>query len=289
MRILKYELKKIWHPGVLLALAIMGIIFGYLFLEMPLKYFPNGHPMKEQYEQMKQWTKKYGTTLEENEYTDAKKEISDLTAEADRRIKKDERFIKEGITSYEKLIEAKNALLNSKEEEEREPQEWESLLNSKEYDWIGYQIETLSSMIYSYEIRYSHLEEKKENQTTIQQARIDDLIRNHKLDGIMSYGALGNINEYSRRVITFILFSMLVLLAPVVTRDRLTNMQQLQWSSKKGRKLLGTQFLALLLSALILLVIDLVIFIGAYSTLGTGFFGTTLFILLSVFSFFGLI
>ncbi|MCI8409003.1 MAG: hypothetical protein HFJ09_06995 [Lachnospiraceae bacterium] len=61
-------------------------------------------------------------------------------------------------------------------------------------------------------------------------------------------------------------------MAPVVTRDRLANMQQLQWSSQKGRKVLGTQFLALLLSAFILTVIDLVIFIGAYSTLGTGVF-----------------
>ena len=103
MRILKYELKKIWHPGVLVVLAILGVVFGYLFLEMPLKYFPNGHPMKEQYEQMKQWTKKYGTTLEENEYKDAQKEVQELIARADTMIKKEERFSKEGITTYKRL------------------------------------------------------------------------------------------------------------------------------------------------------------------------------------------
>ncbi|MDE7423633.1 MAG: hypothetical protein K2N51_08075 [Lachnospiraceae bacterium] len=271
MRILKYELKKIWHPGVLVTLAILGVVFGYLFLEMPLKYFYE-HPGKEDYEQMKQWTKKYGTTLEENEYTDAQKEVQELIARADTMIKKEERFSKEGITSYKRLEDARSALLCMEGEEEREPQEWENLLYSEEFDWIGYQIDTLSSMLYSYDIRYQYFEEKKENKTAVQQKRIDDLIQNRKLDGIMPFGAMGNINEYSRWEITFILLSILILLAPVVTRDRLTNMQQLQWSSKQGRKVLITQLGAVLLSTAILVIIELVIFIGVYSTLGTQFF-----------------
>lgn len=272
MRILKYELKKIWHPGVLVVLAILGVVFGYLFLEMPLKYFPNGHPMKEQYEQMKQWTKKYGTTLEENEYKDAQKEVQELIARADTMIKKEERFSKEGITTYKRLEDARSALLCMEGEEEKEPQEWENLLYSQEFDWIGYQIDTLSSMLYSYNIRYERLEKQKENQTAVQQKRIDDLIQNRKMDGIMPYEAMGNINEYSCWAITFILLSVLILLAPVVTHDRLTNMQQLQWSSKQGRKVLGTQLGAVLLSTTILVIIELVILIGAYSTLGTQFF-----------------
>ncbi|MBD5087345.1 MAG: hypothetical protein HDT30_00820 [Clostridiales bacterium] len=268
MRILKYELKKIWHPGVLVALAILGVVFGYLFLEMPLKYFYEQYE-KEQYEQMKQWTKKYGTTLEENEYTDVQKEFQELIARADTMIKKEERFSKEGITTYEDLS---RALLCIEEEVEREPQEWENLLYSEEFDRIGYQIDNFYDMLFCYDIRYQYFEEKKENKTAVQQKRIDDLIQNRKLDGIMPFGAMGNINEYSRWAITFILLSILILLAPVVTRDRLTNMQQLQWSSKQGRKVLITQLGAVLLSTAILVIIELVIFIGVYSTLGTQFF-----------------
>lgn len=269
MRILKYELKKIWHPGMVLGLAMIGVVFGYLFLEVPLKYFPT---VKEQYEQMKQWTKKYGTTLEENEYTDAKKKLSYLIDKADKMIRKDKRFTEDGITSYKEFENAKSQLLSSEEEEGREPKEWEELLYSEEVDRIGYQIEVLSRMLYEYEIRYSYLEEKKINQPTMQQARIDDLILNHKLDGIMPYEVLQNINEYSRWAITFILFSVLMFLAPVVIRDRFTNMQQLQWSSKRGRKVLGTQLGAVLLSTMILVAIELIILVGAYSTLGTQYF-----------------
>lgn len=69
--VLKMEFKKIWNLKILLIIAVMGLLFGFLFLEFPLNYFPNGPQCEQQYKLMHEWTKKYGTTMDKTEYKDA--------------------------------------------------------------------------------------------------------------------------------------------------------------------------------------------------------------------------
>lgn len=268
MRLIKYEFLKIWRPSVLLALFVLSLVFGYMFLSFPLQHFPNGHPSAESYQLMEDWTKKYGTTMDETNYADAVIEKTELINEINTFIKENVTFSNANIHSYDEWLVA-----HSKETEptKSEYAAWD-LFYSVDSQWLGYRIDMLENALDAYEVRYSSLDTKDKMYTAAQQKRISDLISGEKLDGMMSYEAIDNLQEYSWWGITFILLSVLILLVPTITRDRLVNLRQLQWSSKCGRNILKTQFVAMVLSVIVLVVMELGVLIFAYSTLGTQIF-----------------
>lgn len=265
MRLIKFEFMKIWRPSVLLALLVLGLVFGYMFLAFPLQHFPNGHPETESYLLLKHWTEKYGTTMDETEYANATIEKTELVNEINSFIKTNSQFSNAGINSYDELC-----VISSKETDwtGNELAAWE-LFYSADSKWLGYRIASLEKALDAYDVRYSALDAKDKKYTANEQLRISDLISGDKLDGIMPYAAIDNLQDYSRWSITFILLSVLILLVPTITRDRLVNLRQLQWSSKCGRKILNAQFMAMMFSVIVLVVIELAVLTAAYSTLET--------------------
>lgn len=265
MRLIKFEFMKIWRPRVLLALLALSLAFGYMFLSFPLQHFPNGHPDTESYSLMEHWTEKYGTTMDETEYADAVLEKSELENEINLFIKANGQFSNAGIQSYDEWC-----VINLKETDWTENELAASrVYYSADSKWLGYRIAILENALNAYDVRYNELEATDKQYTATEQVRISDLISGNKLDGIMPYVVIDNLQEYSQWGITFILLSVLILLVPTITRDRLVNLRQLQWSSKCGRKILNAQFMAMMFSVIVLVVIELVVLIAAYSTLGT--------------------
>lgn len=233
---LKEELKKIWKPKILLIIVVMGLLFGFLYLDMPLNNFAKEHPITEQHQLMKDWLKKYGTEMDESEYKDALQELKNRLGV------KDEKADGSKLISY-----------------------------ASEKDGYSQQA---ASALFDYELRYEGLNDKlKENvYTTVERARVKDIIQNKKRDGILHYQVVGNIMEYWRWASVFIVLSVMVLTAPVITKDALTGVRKLQYSSKCGRKIFKTQFFATILSSAILTVLEVLIFTSLYAKLRTGQF-----------------
>lgn len=268
MRLIKFEFMKIWRPSVLLALLVLGLVFGYMFLAFPLQHFPNGHPDTESYLLMEQWMEKYGDTMDETEYMDAVLEKNALENEANTFIKASSQFSNAGIHSYEEW-----SVVNVQETDWTENElAANNVFYSAEGAWLGYRMAVLENALDAYDIRYSALDATDKKYTITELVRITDLISGNKLDGIMPYVVIGNLQAYSQWGITFILLSVLILLVPTITRDRLVNLRELQWSSKCGRKIQNAQFMAMMLSVIVLVVIELAVLIAAYSTLGTQVF-----------------
>ena len=103
MRILYYELRIIWRLPVVLAIIFLGAVHYFLFLDFEIRFFPNGHPAAEKYALAQEWTKKYGSTMEPDEYADAKQNYAALAAKADARIAADSRFRAHGFSRWEQL------------------------------------------------------------------------------------------------------------------------------------------------------------------------------------------
>lgn len=230
---LKLEFKKIWKLKILLVIAVMGLLFGLIYLDMPLSNFPNGHPAAEQYQVMREWLEKYGMEMDESEYQDALRELKNELGV------KDEKADGDALTRYD-------------------------------VEEDGYS-QAVASALYEYELRYEELNDKlKENAyTPAEQARIKDIIQNKKRDGILYYQIMGNVMEYWRWASVFIILSVMVLAAHVITKDTLAGIRTLQYSSKCGRKVLKTQFFATVLSAATLTVLEMLIFVAVYAKLGT--------------------
>lgn len=231
--LLKMELKKIWKPWILLVIAGMGLLFGFLFLEFPLNYFPNGPQCEEQYRLMQEWAEKYGTEMDLAEYRDASEELKKMLGVTD------------GTADGDALISY--------------------AADSSEY------LQQWASALYEYEKRYEILNQNiNENvYTGAEQIRVEDVIRNEKRDGILPYEAMGNAFEYWRWVLVFLVFSVMVLLAPNVTKDALTGVYKLQYASKRGRNIIRTQFFAAVLSAFGIVILEIMIFAACYAKLGT--------------------
>ena len=43
---LKEEMKKIWRPGILAVLILLGFVYYTMYLEFYIQYFPNGPEYK---------------------------------------------------------------------------------------------------------------------------------------------------------------------------------------------------------------------------------------------------
>ena len=234
MMLLKMELGHIWKPKLLLVLLAAGLLYGFLFLEFPLNYFPNGHPAEEQFQLMADWSERYGIEMDEEEYQDA---VERLKTEL-------------GVTDPDA--------------------DGESMLEPMDTDYSEYDAQWASAL-YEYELRYESLNQRLEegDGSEAERARIRDMIDHEKRGGILPYEVMGNAMEYWRWVSGFLLLSVMLLLAPTVTKDTLTGVGTLQYTSKKGRRVLQTQALAMALSAAGIVLLELLIFGGLYAGLGT--------------------
>lgn len=153
------ELKKIWKPKILFVIVLIGLLFGYLRLEFPLKYFPNGHPQKEQYQLVLEWTEKYGITMEEEERLAAEEPLALLKEQA-------------------RVLEKRDAPIGEND--------------------VRYQAEALEGALFAYDIRYQHYDVDLENCTFAQQKRLRTLYDEKKLDGLLPYEIMENAQQYWR-------------------------------------------------------------------------------------------
>lgn len=270
MKLLFFEMKKIWSPLIIASLLILGIVYGYLFLSVSLTNFPNGHPMIEQYDLIKSWTAQYGTAMDDGERIAAEQGLSPLYSEAEEYILSDVRFSAVKIYNYDDYsafyLETNTAV-------DPAPSDLTiaNLLYTEEFDYIGYRIDTVISALVAYDIRNDRLLNARYD-TVQEQQRIENLVNNEMTNGIMAYEAVGNLDEYSRWCSIFLILSVIVLLAPSLVRDRLNGIQSLQWSSKTGRRIISCQFGAIIISAVILIIIELAVMVGLYSMLSTKYF-----------------
>lgn len=248
MMVLREEIRKIWNGKIVFMLILMGVLYFYLFMSFNVRYFPNGHPALEQYQLMSDWKKLYGDTMDDRE-----------RADAERRFK--EQFAIAAEVSVEDLLEGSDLV-----EEEKAGKEGIEYWNQ----WV--------SALYDYDIRNERLKEAMDAAPTpAMQKRIREITEKDEMTAVLPYEIMGNTIEYWRWGASFILFSILILLAPAVAKDRMTGVQTLQYSSKVGRKITKIQLLAMLLSALFLFLLEVAVMEGIYAQNQTWrFWGTSI-------------
>ena len=62
-----WELRKIWRPGILAAILLLGAVYYWMFPEFYIEYFCNGPAAQAQFQLASEWVEKYGPTLEPEE------------------------------------------------------------------------------------------------------------------------------------------------------------------------------------------------------------------------------
>lgn len=262
MKIVLYEMKKIWNIKLLSMITILCALFFFMFMSFYIKYFPNGHPATEEIDYSIQMTRQYGRTLEPEEYEEfIVKNKEEVSAQIETYIKNNDIFSAAGIYSfadYEKVYEKDNPT----------QLEMNALngLSGKESGFLLYKIQTLDSI----EERY--LARLDDNLNEKEQMRLTEIQYAEKYNNIMSEQLFDNTVMYSIYFAILAVLSVLLFLAPLITTDRSRNLHLLQYTSKNGRKTFNYQFAAVILSAFLLTTALLFIFGLIYSTNGTMLF-----------------
>ncbi|MCI9485299.1 MAG: hypothetical protein HFH27_12695 [Clostridiaceae bacterium] len=270
MRILFYELRKIWRLQVVAALLLLGAVQYYFFMDFSIRFFPNGHPAAERYTLCREWTEKYGSYMEPDEYADAQEGYAALLADADARIASDPRYAAQGIASWEQFcavaLDAPDADPFGRYRSLYGP------LFSSESDWLGYRVECLRGALSAYETRAACLDAAPGTLTPAEQARYNELAAGVQLNGIFPGECIDNLSEYLCWAWIFGVLSVAILLAPGGAREHLSRMTGGLWTTRIGRGTVFWQLGAALLSAGGLFLLEVLAFGGIYAQLGTSFF-----------------
>ena len=308
MRLFRQELFKIINPLVLAVLAVLGVVYFFLFASFSIEYFSNGENAKALFQLSSGWAQRYGPTLEPEERAELDgqrermlEEFSSLLAGfAQRRLaslqegydydmshgypfdweewKRDVAFYQNlPFHDYNSFLAYSQAALEYQERNGIE--DWNTLQEAYPYAGTNgpipevtnyYQIQALDSFLEAYD----SLEHNSYYQTAAFQAAPQPLQeRIRALDaggrGYLPQSVLDSTSQYAQHLALWVVLSVVLLLSPTLVRDRLHRMRPQQWASRQGRvRVLQAQMAAALVSALVLTVVNLAAYALPYLSQG---------------------
>ena len=63
MALLRWELRKIWRPGILAAILLLEAVYYWMFPQFYIEHFCNGPQSEAQFDLASDWVERYGPTL----------------------------------------------------------------------------------------------------------------------------------------------------------------------------------------------------------------------------------
>lgn len=238
-------------------MAALGAYY-ILFIEFNVKKFPNGHPMTESFNFAVEMTKKYGQTLEEDEYQEfISMKQKQLIDEANKYISEQYVFAAAGIHNCDEFYKIYN------DDSLRENETFysaEAAFYSSECDYTGFKIEALEDI----KTRFDGLDSEIYGDIPSNLSEYGKSIMPYEVQDILS---MWNIN-----ILTSVLICMIIIISPMSVVDNFREIRSLQYSSKNGRNLLITQLLATISSAFIIITLIAAILISLFAAKGTQIF-----------------
>ena len=101
MRLLAWELRKIWRPGILAAILLLGAVYYWMFPEFYIEYFCNGPAARAEFQLASEWVAEYGPTLEPEERAELDGRLAAEIGEFDQQIAAIPEAAAAGLTDYE--------------------------------------------------------------------------------------------------------------------------------------------------------------------------------------------
>lgn len=253
MNLFAQELRKIWRPGVLGVLLLLGLLYYYLFPSFFIEYFCNGPTARASFDLSAGWVEQYGPTMEPEERQQLDGQLTQEIAAFAQQIQAIPEAAEKDLTTYEAFqafhdshyaqAQAQGGQVDMAEEEFL----WK-VMNNTNY----FRIQSLENYLTNYDWKGENPWNQLEsflNATPAQQARILALETGPR--GFLPNCVSLSTVEYAKDLAVWIVLGVVLLLSPTLVRDRLHRTRALQWSARRGRGILRTQLAAGLVSALV--------------------------------------
>ena len=266
MTLFRWELRKIWRPGILAAILLLGAVYYWMFPEFNIEYFCNGPNAQANFQLASEWVAEYGPTLEPEE----RGELDGLLEEEIQAFAQQIASIPEaaaaGLTDYETFSEFREDYYSGTAAYGGEADMDREFLVQRVYSGTNwYRINGIQNTMELYDTQeeYSAMEisdRKAEGQPEAMIRRAEQLAQPERAHSLLPFSVKESTREYGKDLAVWCVLSIVLLLSPTLVRDRLRRTRAMQWTSRRGRGVLNTQMAAALCSALVLTIINLVIY-----------------------------
>ena len=264
MRLLFQEIKKIFHPIIIGILIIFGLVYYVLFSSFYIQYYVNGSGAQATFDLAKEWSEKYGNTLEEEEFEKIVVQLDDEKQQFTEMLTNIQMATDNGISSYEEFRAFESAYYENNSGKDADPDTeriiWTIIGNTN-----AYRIQSLEETIRYYQENVNgNMQDffAIEDKTDAEIMRLKELDASKIKFGYIPSCILDSTTGLTISFMIWVIVSVIILLSPTVVRDRLNRVQGLQYCSVTGRRILSVQVRAALVSSLVLSLINLMVYGG---------------------------
>lgn len=152
MRVFLQEWKKIWRPGILVALLVLGLAYFYLFSNFYIEYFCNGPTAQAEFDLASEWVETYGPTMEPEERQALDQQLEEEKATFAQEIADYGPAAALGITTYDAFASYQQAYYTAVQEQDGEADmETEQFLHKMMDNTNYYRITELENYLSAYD------------------------------------------------------------------------------------------------------------------------------------------
>lgn len=235
MRILLHEIRKILNGKMLLLLAMANLIFYFLLIEFYISNFPNGRPALDSYRIGIEMIEKYGTDMDEEEILDFQKTYAAQVEEANRYLQAREEFAEAGIETYEDFR-------NFDPANDQQDALYRRVMFEEQVDTF-WELQERARLMEFHEDREARLAAERNEANPAQRERLDAMMAAGHYQ-VYPEVAFENYKNFIFNVAIAVVVSVVMVVSPVMIRDRLRQVSDLQYTAKKGRHLFKTKIAA---------------------------------------------
>lgn len=257
MKLFFYEVRKIFSWKLLLLILLVNVLLFKLLIEFDLDYFPNGRPTGDHFGIEQQIIPMFGAEWDEEELSELQGMYDAEVADADAYLANDPEAVAVGMDSYEKF---KN--YDYENEEQKAYHDKIFFDSDEDFPW---RLQTYEWYFTEYQSREESIITYMNDVSEGQKKRLQQLL-DEKRFAFYSDVVTNNFKTYKTSIAIAIFVSIAILISPIFIRDKIANVQPLQYSSAKGRKLYRTKWFAGLFSGTLLTAILLLFYMALYGT-----------------------
>ena len=267
MELLKWELRKIWRPGILAAILLLGAVYYWMFPQFYIEHFCNGPQSEAQFDLASDWVERYGPTLEPEERAELDEQMAEEITAFDTQITAIPEAAAAGLTDYKSFLSFRGDYLNGiRNTDGQADMDVEALLYRVYGGTNWYRIEALADTLETYDTQEDHRALIVSNRQQLAQPeamvrREAELASSDMTHSLLPSSVKYSTQEYGKDLAVWCVLSIVLLLSPTLVRDRLRNTRPMQWASRRGRSVLNVQMGAALLSALVLAVVNITVYV----------------------------
>lgn len=277
MNLFLQELRKIWRPGILAALAILGAVYYYIRPAFYIENFNNGSQDETDFALALDWVERYGPTIEQPEREEIGRRLAEEEARFADYAESNAEMVSRGITdfdSFEALRDVSYAddALYQAAKERGDLALGQHVLYSGETNYFT--ILELRHFLEAWDGEGLPVPEEGSYAESPQldekcRERVRAMREDREGRSVLPPHVDFSTSTYARYLAVWCVVSAILLLSPTLVRDRLHRMRAAQWASRQGRRILDLQFAASLASGFLLTLLNIAVYMIPFASTGT--------------------